>query len=111
MVRVSGPKDSVELATIFWRRIAEECARRGYHRVLVIEDIAVHLTTTEMFEFVTRMPELGLLGIVIAFVDLDVKQFPHYMFGETVAQNRGIVAKVFETVAEAEQWLAALPKD
>ncbi len=110
VARVSGPKDTLPTALAFWREIADECRRCHYQRLLIIEDIAGNLSTAEIFQLASQLPEMGLRGITTAFVDLQPEQLSDNLFGETVAANRGLFGKVFDNVAAAEQWLAALPK-
>ncbi len=104
VVYAATERDNIPLATRAWSKIARECASHHYKRVLVIEDVEEILSPIELFEFVERMPRLGLLGITIAFVDLRAR-LGQYCFGETVGTNRGLDLKMFDNVAEAEEWL------
>ncbi len=106
VVYAATERDSIEIATQAWRKIAQHCARGHYKRVLVIEDVQEILSPIDLFEFVELMPRLGLLGITIAFVDLRGR-LNQYSFGETVGTNRGLDIKMFDNVAEAESWLKA----
>lgn len=107
VVHAWAPRDSMELALHAWGKIAAECAAHKCKRVLVIEDVQEILSTIDIFEFVERMPELGLLGVTIALVDPHPEHLLKYRFGETAATNRGIILKLFDNVPEAEAWLHA----
>lgn len=103
---VSGDKDSVEICTKYWREIAAECQRTKYNKVLIVESIRETVSTTEMYEIASEIPNMmGLLGVKIAFVDRYIGQRPVNEFGGLVATNRGTYAKLFDTVEEAEKWL------
>lgn len=107
VARVSGEADSVAISLAYWAEVAAECRARGMARVLVIEELKQKPTPFEVFEVASRLREVGMGGIVIAFVDTDLDQLPENLFGETVATNRGLVGKVFNSVADAEAWLEA----
>jgi len=88
-----------------WQAIARECQRRDFQRVLIEEDIASQITAIEMFTVVSALPSMGFARIKLAFVDRHLSQQDLNAFGETVAVNRGMNAKIFASVEEAEEWL------
>ncbi|MEJ7862532.1 MAG: hypothetical protein WKF90_12955 [Pyrinomonadaceae bacterium] len=103
---ISGDKDSVEICIQYWREIAAECQRTNYNKVLIVESIKETVSTTEMYEIASEIPNMmGLLGVKIAFVDRYIEQRPVNEFGGLVAHNRGTYVKLFDTVEEAEKWL------
>ena len=102
---VSGDKDSVEICTQYWHEIADECQRIKYSKVLIVEDIRETVSMTEMYEICTEIPYMGFIGIKIAFVDRRTEQREVNEFGGLVVTNRGVNAKLFDTVEEAEKWL------
>ena len=108
--KVSGDADSVAISLAYWAEVAAECRARGAARVLVIETMKQKPTAFEVFEVASRLREVGMGGIVIAFVDTELDQLPENLFGETVATNRGILGKVFISVPLAEAWLDARAK-
>ncbi len=105
VARVSGDADSVAISLAYWAEIGVECRARGAGRVLVIEELKQKPTAFEVFEVASRLREVGMGGIAIAFVDTELDQLPENLFGETVATNRGILGKVFNRVPDAEAWL------
>lgn len=104
---VSADKDSLGISRQYWREIAEECRRTNYNKVLIVEDIKEIVSTTEMFQIASEIPNMGFSGTKIAFVDCYIEQRDLNEFGEIVATNRGIHEKIFNTVEEAEKWLLA----
>lgn len=101
----SGDKDNVEICTQYWHEIADECRRTKYSKVLIVEDIKQSVTTSEMFQIASRIPGFGFSGIKIAFVDQYTEHQAVNEFGGLVATNRGLYAKLFNTIEEAEKWL------
>jgi hypothetical protein len=102
---VSGDKDSVEICTQYWREIADECRRTKCSKVLIVEDIKESVSTTEMYQIASEIPDMDFSGIKIAFVDQYIEQHAVNEFGGLVATNRGLNVKLFNTAEEAEKWL------
>lgn len=101
---VSGDKDSVEICTQYWRKIADQCRRTKYDKVLIVEDIKETVSTSEMYQIASEIPGMGFYGIQIAFVDQKIEQRAINEFGGLVATNRGLNIKLFNTTEEAEKW-------
>ena len=102
---VKGEKDSLEISLQYWKEIADECQRAGYKKVFIEEDIKEEVSTIEMYQFTSEIPNIGFSGIRIAFVDRYLNQQELNKFGELVATNRGVNGKVFNSSEEAEEWL------
>jgi hypothetical protein len=98
-------KDSYEISLDFWTQIAQRCKENGFSKVLVEEDFGTDNSTIDMYELVSQGHQIGLTGLKIAFVDRHITQIDNNLFGETVARNRGLLAKVFTDTKEAEAWL------
>ncbi len=109
LARVYGDADTAAISLGYWREVAIECRKQGRRRVLVVESFKGKATPMEMFEVASHLGEVGLRGITIAFVDTELDQLPENLFGETVAKNRGIHGKLFNSIAAAELWLDARP--
>jgi len=100
-----APKDSYEISLDFWTQIALRCKENGFSKVLVEEDFGTDNSTIDMYELVSQGHQIGLTGVKIAFVDRHLTQIDNNLFGETVARNRGLFAKVFTDIKKAEAWL------
>lgn len=98
-------KDSYEISLDFWTQIAQRSKENGFSKVLVEEDFGTDNSTIDMYELVSQGHQIGLTGLKIAFVDRHITQIDNNLFGETVARNRGLLAKVFTDTKEAEAWL------
>jgi hypothetical protein len=98
-------KDSYEISLDFWTQIAQRSKENGFSKVLVEEDFGTDNSTIDMYELVSQGHQIGLTGLKIAFVDRHLTQIDNNLFGETVARNRGLLAKVFTDIKEAEAWL------
>ena len=101
---VNGIRDSVDVSKGFWKQIHLKAKESGFHRILVEEDFPNQITIVEMFEVAEYIAEL-YHNMKIAHVDKRLTDFDLNRFGETVSTNRGLQGKVFNQVAEAEQWL------
>ena len=88
-----------------WAEIISRCREEKCDRLLVVQDSPGNSTPTDAFVSSRGITALGLGGIKIAFVDLDPANHENNKFGETVAANRGAVAKVFTSESEGLAWL------
>lgn len=102
---VEGPEDSYAVSRYLWTTVAAQCRQTGMTRVLVVENLGSPSSINETYRVTTELDEIGMSGIKIAFVDLVETQDTINQFGELVANNRGINAKIFRSVDEAEAWL------
>ena len=59
----------------------------------------------EGFQLAADLPLMGFRGVRIAFCDRYAAHQELNEFGEIVATNRGLFAKVFNNFNEAENWL------
>jgi hypothetical protein len=96
---------NVTTALEYWQTIITKCREFESNRLLVRQDIPGGLSTGEMFALASEVSAMDAPGIKIAFVDPDLENFEGHRFAELVAGNRGLWAKVFTTVPEAESWL------
>ena len=104
-VFIKGPAEQLEASLEVFSAIAQECKDRGFKRLLIEEDLGTNLEFVDMYNFASQVPELGFRGIKVAVADLHMEQMPDNLFGETVAQNRGSLVRVFNDVSAAEKWL------
>jgi hypothetical protein len=105
---VEGERDSYEISRQFWSEIAAECERVRPKRLLVEEDLKQQLPSiADTYQGAAERPDMGLVGIRIAFFDVHPDQHEQNQFGELVARNRGINMKVFVDRDEAVRWLLA----
>lgn len=104
-VYVEGPEDSYAVSRYLWTEVAAECRRTGMTSVLVVENLGSPSSVNETYRVTTELGSIGMTGIKIAFVDLIETQDVINEFGELVANNRGLNAKIFRSVEEAEAWL------
>jgi hypothetical protein len=103
---IAGKHDSLSISLEFWREIAAECRRAQAGKVLIEEDIEESVSMLEMYQIAAEIPQMGFANVLIAFVDRFLEQQSLNEFGELVATNRGLRAKVFNNVREAEKWLS-----
>lgn len=102
---ISGKEDSVAAALEYWRRVIDECHKRGLKSLLVEEDFPNQPTTEEIFTVTSAIPKMGSAGLKIAFVDREAEHNDLNIFGETVAVNRGVFGRVFNSKEDAIAWL------
>jgi len=104
-VYVEGERDSYEISSEYWREVADEAARLGIKRILIDENIPDPSTLGDVFKLATEIPNMGFGSSRIAFVDRYLDHNEINEFGELVAVNRGVNAKVFNDIASGEAWL------
>jgi hypothetical protein len=104
---VEGERDGYEISRQYWQEIADECKAKKYRKALVVEDIAESGTIAEAYQLCSEFPQMGYLGIKVAFIDRHADQSEENQFGELVAVNRGINVKIFNDMEEAVKWLLA----
>ena len=101
---VESDSRDYERASQYWREIAERFAATDHLNLLVEKGLSPKTTLTDAFELVSEFPRM-FTNVRLAFVDPDSGNQEVNEFAETVATNRGIVGRVFQNFAEAEDWL------
>lgn len=104
-VYVSGEHDSYEISHQYWSEVAQECNETNYKKVLIEEDIKENVSVAEAFRLAAELPLMSFRGVCVAFCDRYAEQQELNEFGELVATNRGLFARVFNDFNEAEKWL------
>ena len=104
---LSGKRNGLPDAKRYWKRVIDECNKRGSKRLLVEQYFPIPLSTMDTFSLAEALVQMPITKLRIAFVDQDIEQNGMNMFAETVAVNRGGVGKVFTNVADAEAYLLA----
>lgn len=101
-------KDSLEISVGYWTDIATYCKENGFSRLLVERDVGTANSLGDTYEVVSKVHEVGLTNVKIAFVDRRPGHMDPDLFGETIALNRGITCKVLKNTTEAEAWLLSI---
>lgn len=104
-VYVGGEEDSMEISLAYWTDIATYCEEHGFSKILVEEDFKTDNSILDTYEFISQADISDFVKIKIAFMDRHPEQANTNLFGETVARNRGIQARIFTDLQEAAQWL------
>ena len=104
-IYVSGEHDSYEISRRYWLEVADECGKTGYKKVLIEEDIEETVSLAEVYQLASELPQMGFQGVRVAFYDRFAEHADLNQFGELVATNRGLLARVFNNLEEAENWL------
>ncbi len=104
---VAGEHDNFEISFAYWSEIAEKLVEVEQKKALVVEDIAEQSAMVDVYRLVTRLAELGKIGITVAFVDRYSSHQELNDFGILIGTNRGITCKAFHDESEAETWLLA----
>lgn len=86
--------------------IRRECAERGSRRLLIEERLeGPRLRTMSVFDVVSEgSGRASRFFDAIAYVDVNAES-DLMKFAESVAVNRGVPVRVFDSVAAAEEWL------
>ena len=83
------------------------CVKSGLTSVLL--DMQLHgpnLPTTSVYEVISQRAAAGSKLRKIAYVPYRTDDQSMAHFAETVAMNRGVNVRLFDSVAAAERWLA-----
>lgn len=98
--------NSRENVSRYLSEVLQECITRGATRVLIEERLeGPRLEAMDVFQVAAEGSERAL-GFFEAVAYVDVNAVGGLMkFAETVAVNRFMPVSVFDTVAQAEQWL------
>jgi len=105
--RVTG-ENSVETVLQYLAGVRQACIAHSRTKVLVEENLrGPSLDLVTIFRVIAgNAAQDAVLGLRIAYVDTNPEHVvDRRQFAETVAVNRGIQVRVFESVAEAEAWL------
>jgi len=97
--------NSPETVAAYLDRIVEECRRTDCYRVLIEERLeGARLDASDVFAIAAE-GSMKAMGLLHALAYVDEQMGPMADFAETVAVNRGMPVRVFNTVAEADEWL------
>jgi len=103
--RVTG-ENTAETVLAYMAAIRETCGHQDCFRILIEENLeGPRFDEMEVFALISEGSPTAL-GVFEAIAYVDAQQdFKVVKFAETVAVNRGIPIAVFESVADAENWL------
>jgi hypothetical protein len=102
---VTGPRDSVDISTAYWQRIAERCEARKVRKLMVVENLGDFHGERDMADMVDAIIAMGMGRLKVAFVIARVEELARLEHGEILAIERGANGRVFESTALAERWL------
>lgn len=94
-----------EVLREYCQKIAAAAAERAQRRVLVEKAPADQLSTIEAYKLASELPALGFARVKLAFVDQTSGNDDLNNFTEMVGNNRGMLARTFGSVKDAETWL------
>src|SRR5687767_10684083 len=102
---VTGTNSVANVAS-YMRDVLTECKTRSYHKVLIEERLdGPRLSIVDVFQ-VASDGSAQAIGALSALAYVDVNAVGDTMeFAETVASNRSLPARVFETVDDAKKWI------
>ena len=95
----------------YLKDLLRECESRQCYNVLIEEQLTGRrLETWDVYQIASDSSTQAR-GVFRNVAYVDVNSAGDLMkFAETVANNRGVPMTVFNTVSEAEQWLAGKPR-
>jgi hypothetical protein len=102
---VKGDVLKPEIAKQYWDEIAEKAFDLRLTRILIEKDFSETVSAPEMLEMGDYLGKL-LATKRVAFLDRH-ENIAINNLGEKIAINRGVNMKVFQEVAEAEEWLTS----
>jgi hypothetical protein len=103
---VSGPQDSLEITTAYWRAIDAECRRRDARLLLVCDRLRGEPASQDDFQKLAQaLRGSGLEQIRIAFHEPISEHLRFVEHGELAMREAGFTLRVFGSEREAELWL------
>jgi hypothetical protein len=108
-VQVSGENDA-ETVRRYLREVYDVCAKLGWPAVLIEENLTgPSVRPVEAYRVIAEASaQTAPVLLRIAYVDLNPEHSASILeLGEAVASDKGVNIRIFRTVAEAEEWLAA----
>ncbi|MBW8366688.1 MAG: hypothetical protein K0M70_02375 [Arenimonas sp.] len=102
---VTGPRDSRDISTAYWQRIAEQCGIRKTRKLMVVENLGDFDGERNMANMVDAIIAMGMDRLKVAFVIGRVEEMARLEHGEILAIERGANGRVFESTSLAERWL------
>jgi len=109
-ITVTGTNSKATVAA-YLENVVQECRERHCDKVLIEENlVGPRLGMTDIYEIVSEhgRKAAGVLR-AIAYVDLNAKD-DSMLFAETVAVNRDVPVRVFNSVDDAEDWISGQTK-
>ncbi|HXZ55391.1 MAG TPA: hypothetical protein VEH03_08045 [Burkholderiales bacterium] len=102
----SGPNTQENMKG-YLEELLAQCIAQGHRRVLIEERlVGPRIGMMDVFDLGSVMSDRARAQIeALAFVDINAKDDRNLKFGENVAVNRGLRARMFRTVEDAENWL------
>ncbi len=104
-VLVGGTKLTAQIASQYWREIAECCFELGKSKIFIEKDFEETVGPAEMIQMAEYLSEL-LPTRKIAFLD----RYGHESInelGKKLARNRDVKMQIFHNDTDAERWLLA----
>ncbi len=100
--KISGD-ESLEFALSYWRRVGDECGRKGHKRALIVSDLRGQLSSVDMSELGSRMTSY-LRGLKIALICRQSHEYGRQL-ADTLSRRCGSAVSSFPGETQAEQWL------
>ena len=105
LVIADGDKDYRYMNRL-WREVAMVCEQHDCYNVLGLADTSTPVEAVDGYDLPAIFRELGIgQHYRIAWVEKDEDARGTLEFVETVLSNRGLPGRLFETEAQAREWL------
>jgi len=102
---IEGETRNYPIMKQYWQDIAHKSAEGNCKRILLENDIAENVSVMDMYTIMRSLSGMGFSQSRLALVDRHPEHREINEFGATVASNRGIKARVFDSVGDAAIWL------
>ena len=90
----------------FLREISDECRKRGFHQVVIEENISATASDEVVVRIASELPQLGFSNIRMAYIDRFADQQNMNEMGKEIALDHGIDVRIFANQLDAEKWLS-----
>ena len=101
---VHDGRDSLEVSIAMWKLLAEQCAKHGARRLLVVEDLDGTVAPELIDQVIAHMADEGFADIRTAFVEMQ-DDLQGSELGSILASERGVQVYVTNDEFVARHWL------
>lgn len=103
---LAGGDKNLEYATALWSAVVETCKEHDCYNVLGISEATSPMPILDGYQHADLFRSLGITNKYrVAWVEFNPDARESTYFVETVLINRGLPGRLFDSVAEAMDWL------
>ena len=95
--------ESLDFALRYWRRVGDDCGRKGMKKALIVSRLKGRLSSADMNQVGGRVSQY-IRGFKIAFVSQESDDYGRQL-ADIIARRSGGDVREFRSANQAEGWL------